>query len=80
MANKLTDRLRGLYQVGENNEFGTRSFADFIPPISIEAANRIEELETILLEARLELEDWNLQAGDEGTINLTKRIVGVLAI
>ena len=44
----LVNRLRGQYEVGKNNEFGTRSFADFIPPISLEAANRIEALEAKL--------------------------------
>jgi hypothetical protein len=42
---KLVDRLRGKDTVGPNAEFGTRSFADFVPPISLEAANRIENLE-----------------------------------
>ena len=41
MTNKLTDRLRGIYEV----EFWTRPSADFIPPIAIEAADRIEALE-----------------------------------
>ena len=45
---KLTNRLRGQYSVGPENIYGTRSFADFIPPISLEAANRIEELEAML--------------------------------
>ncbi len=44
MTDSLVNRLRGLYEIGPNAEFGTRSFADFIPPISLEAANRIEEL------------------------------------
>ena len=44
----LVNRLRGQYEVGHNAEFGTRSFADFIPPISLEAADRIEELEEAL--------------------------------
>jgi len=48
--NTLVDRLRGIYQVGPidengNGEFGQRGFSDFIPPISYEAAIRIEELE-----------------------------------
>ena len=47
---KLSDRLRGNYQVGVNGEFGTRSFSDFIPPISFEAADRIDELENALLQ------------------------------
>ena len=44
---KLIDRLRGFYKVGPNNEFGTRDFSQTydIPPISLEAANRIEVLE-----------------------------------
>jgi len=54
MKDRLIDRLRGQYQVGPNNEFGTRSFADFIPPISLEAANRIEALEE-MLKAKMDL-------------------------
>ena len=46
--NALVNRLRGQYEVGPDNEFGTRSFADFIPPISIEAADRIEVLSSII--------------------------------
>ena len=46
----LTDRLRGIYEVGSDGEFGTRSFADFIPPISIEAADRIDALEHAMQE------------------------------
>ena len=48
MTDKLTDRLRGQYQVGLDGVYVTRSFADFIPPISLEAANRIESLESAL--------------------------------
>ena len=44
----LVNRLRGKYQVGPDGVFGTRSFADFIPPISLEAADRIEQLEKAL--------------------------------
>lgn len=44
MSDTLVNRLRGQYACGVNNEFGTRSFADFIPAISLEAADRIEEL------------------------------------
>jgi hypothetical protein len=51
---KLTDRLRGIYSVGPKAVYGTRSFADFIPPISLEAANRIDELEA-MLEKKLDL-------------------------
>ena len=46
--NTLVNRLRGQYEVGPDNVFGTRSFADFIPPISLEAAQRIEDLEAML--------------------------------
>jgi hypothetical protein len=44
----LVNRLRGQYQVGPDGAYGTRSFADFIPPISLEAASRIEKLEETL--------------------------------
>jgi hypothetical protein len=42
---ELTNRLRGIYPVGPEGAYGARDFSDFIPPISIEAADRIEELE-----------------------------------
>jgi hypothetical protein len=45
IVSDLVNRLRGQYQVGPNGVYGTRSFADFIPPISLEAADKIEELE-----------------------------------
>jgi hypothetical protein len=48
MVDRLVNRLRGQYGIGPGKEFGTRSFADFVPPISLEAANRIEELEAML--------------------------------
>lgn len=48
MKDSLVDRLRGQYSSGPDNVYGTRSFADFVPPISLEAANRIEELESAL--------------------------------
>ena len=41
----LVNRLRGIYSVGPNAVYGVRSFADFISPIKLEAANRIDELE-----------------------------------
>ena len=44
----LVNRLRGQYSVGPDGVYGTRSFADFIPPISLEAASRIEALESQL--------------------------------
>ncbi len=46
----LVNRLRGVYAVGPEGVYGTRDFADFIPPISLEAATRIEELEAALSE------------------------------
>ena len=48
----LINRLRGQYQVGPDGIYGTRSFADFIPLISLEAADRIEELEQQLKTCR----------------------------
>jgi len=51
MADKLTDRLRGRYEVGPDNMYGTRDFSSFIPPICLEAADRIEVLEKMLKEA-----------------------------
>ncbi len=44
----LVMRLRGQYKLGPDGEFGVRDFSVFIQPISIEAANRIEELENKL--------------------------------
>ena len=41
----LVNRLRGRYKLGPNAEFGRRSFADFVPFISLEAAIEIEQLE-----------------------------------
>jgi hypothetical protein len=51
----LVDRLRGLYPVGPDGVYGVRSFADFIPPISFEAADRIAQLESELAEAVLDI-------------------------
>ena len=65
---QLTDRLRGNYEIGENAEFGHRSFADFIPPISIEAADRIETLEAILSEASAYLNTNKLTSIGAGSI------------
>lgn len=45
MSDKLTDRLRGQYKIGPDGVYGTRDFLPFIPPICVEAAERIEELE-----------------------------------
>lgn len=50
MSKTLVDRLRGLYSVGPKGEYGKRDFSEFIPAISLEAADRIEELENELLE------------------------------
>ena len=55
----LTNRLRGQYPVGPNNLYGTRDFADFIPPISLDAADRIEKLEKWRIEKiDLDVEDF----------------------
>jgi hypothetical protein len=48
MSDTLVNRLRGIYEVGPNAEFGTRSFAAFVPPISLEAADEIERLNSRL--------------------------------
>ena len=75
--NKLVDRLRGQYAVGPDNVYGTRSFADFIPPISLEAADRIEELELALKTIKLDME-LSMPTGHElsATWNLAKRALG----
>jgi len=44
MSDNLVNRLRGIYEIGENGELGNRDFSDFIPPISLEAATEIERL------------------------------------
>ncbi len=43
----ILERLEGIYRVGDPSDsqvFGTRSFADFIPPISLEAAKYIKAM------------------------------------
>jgi hypothetical protein len=55
ISDNLTDRLRGRYAIGpklENGEpeFGWREYD--VPPIQIEAAKRIENLETVLFDAQ----------------------------
>jgi len=47
---KLVNRLRGEYQIGPDGIYGKREFSDFIPPISKEAADRIELLESAMQE------------------------------
>lgn len=44
MSDNLIDRLRGKYQVGTDGEFGTRDFSNFIPAVSLEAADEIQRL------------------------------------
>lgn len=61
----LVNRLRGIYAVGPEGVYGTRSFADFIPPISLEAADRISELETSMREI------YEVWAGSEGIVTTT---------
>ena len=48
MSDKLTERLRGRYEIGPDGEFGIREFGGFIPPVCFEAAKRIDELEEAL--------------------------------
>lgn len=48
MDDKLTDRLRGKYKVGPEGVYETRDFSGFTPPICVEAAERIEQLEEAL--------------------------------
>lgn len=40
----LINRLRGRYPIGPDGVYGERDFSDFIPPISLEAADTIEKL------------------------------------
>jgi hypothetical protein len=59
ISNRLVDRLRGKYASGPHlpngrPEFGWRQFE--APPIQHEAADRIEELVTMLLELRSDLD------------------------
>ena len=63
MNDTLVNRLRGLYTVGPNAEFGTRSFADFVAPIQLEAADEIDRLN-----ARLEVLYESIVEGEEGRI------------
>ena len=56
MSDKLVDRLRGQYEVGEGAMYGKRDFSDFIPAISLEAADRIEMLEHVLQDCASKLE------------------------
>jgi len=46
----LANRLRGIYEIGHDGEFGMRDFSKstFIPRINREAADRVEELEAAL--------------------------------
>jgi hypothetical protein len=48
----LVNRLRGLTRVGANGVFCIRRFADFIPPICLEAADTIEQLKAELAAER----------------------------
>lgn len=48
MHKDLVNRLRGIYHIGLAGEYGKRKFLDFVPPICLEAANRIQVLEDAL--------------------------------
>ena len=65
MSDTLVNRLRGIYGIGPDNEFGTRSFADFIPPISLEAVSRIEELNKALIALTSANSSWPMDVSDE---------------
>lgn len=54
----LVDRLRGIYKIGPDGEFGTRRFGNtgFIAPISLEAAKEIERLQDDIKKLRYENE------------------------
>ena len=75
--NTLVNRLRGQYEVGPDNVFGTRSFAEFVPAISLEAANRIEVLSSIIDELVNHLEQ-TYSGGQEDLVYLEK-IRGTIA-
>lgn len=63
-SDTLVDRLRGKYKIGPDGEFGTRNFGDFVAPISLEAATRIEELEEKLKESRNDIIELCAEACD----------------
>lgn len=44
MSDTLENRLRGIYEVGYNAEFGHRDFSKHVPAINIEAADEIANL------------------------------------
>jgi hypothetical protein len=70
MSETLVNRLRGIYDVGPYAEFGTRSFAAFVPPINLEAANEIERLKAEVEELKVTLKEvkrlWNVLWEGEG--------------
>jgi len=55
----LVKRLRGKYEVGKGSGLNIpdRDFSAFIPPINLEAANRIEELEKEIESLKEELKE-----------------------
>lgn len=55
MKADLKDRLVGRYKVGPDGLYGTRDFSGFIPPICVEAAETIAELEAQLAAANEKL-------------------------
>ena len=44
----LSNRLRGIYDIGPDAKFGTRSFHDPVPAINKEAADKLDELERVV--------------------------------
>lgn len=76
----LVNRLRGIYEIGPKGEFGTRDFSalgDFIAPISLEAASRIEELEKQLSEVRTDVINECIETvliDETGTVSVVRAI------
>jgi len=76
----VIDRLRGNYKIGPNGEYGMRSFADFIPPISFEAADVIESLQKqndIAREALETISIFNITANCLAASDVLKNIPNI---
>ena len=54
----LVDRLRGIYKIGPDGEYGKRDFSEFVPAISLEAADEIERLKSAIAEKDREIERY----------------------
>ena len=51
----LVNRLRGIYKIGPDGEYGKRDFSEFVPAISLEAADEIERLGLAIIEKDREI-------------------------